>query len=167
MSTRDRSGPVATPFRPALDRLAAYQPPAAPPEQARPCRLAANESPCDTDAAIVLRERLTPFSEQVVIPTGAITTGAIAHHLGLLATTLGDYEEAEAHFQTAEAIHSRIGAPTLLARTRLEWARMLLARRQPGDAERGYDLLGRALATARELGLGNVERRAVALLQEV
>jgi hypothetical protein len=52
----------------------------------------------------------------------------------------------------------------LLARTRLEWARMLLARRRPEDADRARDLLDPALATARELGLGNVERRAVELL---
>src|SRR5256885_820790 len=45
VSTRDRSGPVATVFRPALERLAAHQPPAMPAGQERPCRLAANESP--------------------------------------------------------------------------------------------------------------------------
>jgi hypothetical protein len=41
---------------------------------------------------------------------------------------------------------------------------MLLTRRQPGDAERARQLLGQALDAARELGLGNVERRAVELL---
>ena len=41
---------------------------------------------------------------------------------------------------------------------------MLLVRRQAGDAERTLELLGQAIATARELGLGTVERRAVALL---
>ena len=41
---------------------------------------------------------------------------------------------------------------------------MLLARRQPGDAERARELLGQAMATARRLGLGNVERRAHELL---
>jgi hypothetical protein len=42
---------------------------------------------------------------------------------------------------------------------------MLLARRQPGDVDRARELLGQALAAARELGLTNVERRAVELLQ--
>jgi hypothetical protein len=41
---------------------------------------------------------------------------------------------------------------------------MLLVRRVPEDAQRAKDLLERALATARELGLANVERLAVALL---
>ena len=43
-------------------------------------------------------------------------------------------------------------------------ARMLFARRAPEDAQLARDLLGQALATARELGLANVEPRAVALL---
>lgn len=52
-----------------------------------------------------------------------------------------------------------------LARTRLEHARMLLDRRQAGDADQARELLGQALATARELGSANVERRAVELLR--
>jgi hypothetical protein len=52
----------------------------------------------------------------------------------------------------------------LLAHTRLEWARMLLARRQPADAERARELLGQAMATARELGLAKIEREAAGLL---
>jgi hypothetical protein len=36
----------------------------------------------------------------------------------------------------------------------------------PGDGERARTLLGEALATARDLGLGTVERRAGALLGE-
>jgi hypothetical protein len=52
-----------------------------------------------------------------------------------------------------------------LARARLGWARMLLARREDGDAARAGELLDQALAIARELGLANIERRAVALVQ--
>jgi hypothetical protein len=40
-----------------------------------------------------------------------------------------------------------------------------LTRRLPGDSERARELLGQALAAARELGLGNVERRGVELLK--
>ena len=61
MSTRDRSGPVATVFRPALERLAAHQPPAVPAEQERPCRLAANESPYA--ALPEVRQAITAASE--------------------------------------------------------------------------------------------------------
>jgi tetratricopeptide (TPR) repeat protein len=119
----------------------------------------------DTANAALLRERLEPYARQLALPAGGIANGAIAHYLGLLATTLGDHEEAEAQFRTAGTFHERIGAPSWLARTRLEWARMLLTRRQPGDADRARELLGQTLATARELGLAKVERDAVALLQ--
>jgi hypothetical protein len=41
---------------------------------------------------------------------------------------------------------------------------MLLRRTEPGDTERARDLRDESLATARELGLASVERRAVELL---
>jgi hypothetical protein len=78
------------------------------------------------------------------------------------AATLGRVDAADVHFSDAETLAQRMAAPTWLARTRLEWAFMLLGRRQPGDAERARDLLGRALAAAAELGLGGIERRAAA-----
>ena len=59
-----------------------------------------------------------------------------------------------------------VGTLCSLARTRLEWARTLLTRGEPGDREQAGLLLGQALATARDLGLGGVERQAVALLQK-
>ena len=70
-------------------------------------------------------------------------------------------------FTAADATNTSIPAPGWSARTRLEWARMLVTRRQTGDLERARHLLAEALATARELGLGNVERRAVTLLGEL
>ena len=90
--------------------------------------------------------------------------GPVAHYLGLLATTLDRYDEADTYYQQAAGIEERIGAPAWLARTRLEWARMLLARNGPGDAERGRNLVSQALETAQKLGLGTIERRAVELL---
>jgi len=99
------------------------------------------------------------------VPFTPWATPSVARHLGLLATTLGRYDEADTRFAAAAAIHHRIGAPHWLARTRLEWAHMLVARQQPGDEERARQLLRQALTAARELRLANVERRAVALLQ--
>jgi class 3 adenylate cyclase len=115
-----------------------------------------------------LRSKLEPYADQlVVVSLAGGVTGSVAFYLGLLSTTVGDWQQAEAHFAAAATTHERIGAPTWLARNRLEWARMLLARRGDGDAERARELLGQALGTARELGLSNVERRAVALLERV
>jgi hypothetical protein len=41
---------------------------------------------------------------------------------------------------------------------------MLLTRAKPGDTEQAHNLLQQALATARDRGLTNIERRAVELL---
>ncbi|MGH7752908.1 MAG: hypothetical protein ACREN5_08840, partial [Gemmatimonadales bacterium] len=117
----------------------------------------------DRARAAELHDQLALYPDQLPI-AGGVAVGAVAYHLGMLATTLGRFDEAESRFAAAAALHERTRAPTWLARTRLEGARMLLDRRQPGDAERARDLLGQALATARELGLGNVERRAAGLL---
>jgi hypothetical protein len=119
----------------------------------------------DRARAPVLFHLLEPYASQLALTAGG-ALGAVAHYLAILATTFGDFDEAERRFVDAAATHARIGAPTWLARTRLEWARMLINRAQPGDAERAREFLGQALETARELGLANVERRAVQLLKE-
>ena len=108
---------------------------------------------------------LEPYANQLVFTAGG-SLGAVSHYLAILATTFGDFDEAERRFADAAATHERIGAPTWLARTRLEWARMLINRGRPGDAEQARQLLGQTLTTARERGLANIERRTVQLLKE-
>jgi class 3 adenylate cyclase/tetratricopeptide (TPR) repeat protein len=117
----------------------------------------------DADQAAILYELLSPY-DHLIASHPLAWYGAFALHLGALSTTLGRYNDAEGHFSSAADIHERIAAPGALARTRLEWARMLLNRRHPGDPERARELLDRALATAREIGQANVERRAVEFL---
>jgi tetratricopeptide (TPR) repeat protein len=118
----------------------------------------------DAARGAVLYRLLALYAENID-ETGGMVAGSVAHYLGLLATILGYFDEADAHFAAASSTHARIGAPTWLARTRLEWAGMLLTRRAAGDVERARELLRQALATARELGLRSVERRAVILLR--
>jgi len=117
----------------------------------------------DRARAPMLFEMLEPYADQFVFTAGG-SLGAVAYYLAILASTSGDFDEAERRFADAAATHERIGAPTWLARTRLEWARMLITRGRPGDTEQARLLLGQALTTARELGLANIERRAVRLL---
>jgi class 3 adenylate cyclase/tetratricopeptide (TPR) repeat protein len=117
----------------------------------------------DRPRAETLRRLLAPHRGLIAHRLSA-ATGAIDHHLALLETTLNRLADADASFASAAAFHERLGAPAWLARTRLEWAQMLLSRQQPGDADRARELLGQALTMARELGLGNVERRVVPLL---
>jgi len=116
-------------------------------------------------SAPTLRSMLEPYADQlVVVAQGGAVSGSVAYYLGLLATTTTDWNDAEAYFTASAAIYERMGAPTWLARTQLEWGRMLLARGEPGDDKRADELLHRALGTARELGLPYVERSAASLL---
>jgi class 3 adenylate cyclase len=117
------------------------------------------------DCAPLLRPMLEDYADQFVLAAFAgHLGGSVSLYLGLLATTVGDWSDAEARFAAAAATHQRIRAPILLACTRLEWARMLLARAEPKDGDRADEFLHQALATARELGLAKIEREAVGLL---
>jgi len=117
----------------------------------------------DRAGARVLFDLLAPYASQIVFSNGG-SLGAVAHYLAVLAATFGDFDEAQSRFAVAATTHERIGAPIWLARTRVEWARMLLTRAKPDDTEQAHDLLAQALVTARERGLTNIERRAVELL---
>jgi tetratricopeptide (TPR) repeat protein len=118
----------------------------------------------DTDAAPRLEELLAPFADGMAVLSADIH-GSVSHHLGMVTTVLRRFAAAEAHFRTAVAVHERTGGPGWVARTRLEWARMLVRRAGPGDVAQARDLLAQALATAVDLGLGGLERQARALLE--
>ncbi|MBI1886651.1 MAG: AAA family ATPase [Chloroflexi bacterium] len=90
--------------------------------------------------------------------------GSVPHYLGLLATTMGRWREAQRHFEDALEMHEKMRSPPWLAHTRYEYARMLLARGEPGDREKAQALLSQALATARELGMQKVAAEAEALM---
>lgn len=155
--------------QPLLNRLAADEFRLLPKHFAWTTQLALTAEICASvgarEHATTLRSLLLPYRD-LLATTGGGATGAMAHHLGLLETVLERFDEADAHFAAAASRHAQIPAPAWLARTRLEWARMLLTRRQPGDDGRARELLGQALTTARDLGLGGVERQAIALIGE-
>jgi eukaryotic-like serine/threonine-protein kinase len=119
----------------------------------------------DVARAGELRDLLLPYAERnVVMVEGWACFGSAARPLATLAATLGQRDEAEAHFQAAIDFNSRLGARPWLARTELSYAQMLLARRPGGDAERAHDLLRNALATAHSLGMTTLAERAAASL---
>ena len=63
-------------------------------------------------------------------------------------------------------MNERLGARPWLARTQLDYARMLLRRDAAGDGERARGLLEAALATAREIGMAKVAADCESLLAE-
>jgi tetratricopeptide (TPR) repeat protein len=115
-------------------------------------------------AAARLVEQIEPWRDQIATSGTSIWNGSIAHGLGLALATNQRYDEAEEVFAQAATVHERIAAPLLLARTRLEWARLLGRRDRPGDRARACDLARAAHAVAADLGAGSIERGASALL---
>ena len=72
----------------------------------------------DRDAAAVLYPELAAHvGENVMVGHLVACYGAMDRYLGMTATVLGDWERAEAHFQTALALNTRLGARTWLAHT--------------------------------------------------
>ena len=117
------------------------------------------------EAAGHLYDRLVPWHDQVAFIYYG-TGGAVAHYLGMLATTLEHYEAGEAHFSEAIEIHTRLRAPYWIASTRIELSRLLLERKNSDDAARARQLLADALTTAAEFGFRNLQRRSSVLLDE-
>jgi len=114
----------------------------------------------DTARAAILYQLLRPYAGRtVVIGNATACYGAASRYLGMLATTMERWGEAERHFQDARAMNARMGARPWLAHTQHQYAAMLLARNQTGDHARAMALRFEALATARELGMRALEAR--------
>ena len=118
----------------------------------------------DADIAAAVYERLKPQAGRAN-PTWTVGGGLHDEALGILATTLGRYDVAEGHFEEAARLAGRLAAPAWLARTHLDWARMLTRRAAPGDAERARELAAQALAAAEELGMARVAAQARTVLK--
>ena len=118
----------------------------------------------DAERAEELRALLLPFAERCgVITFGFGLLGSIAHHLGLLATVLCDFKEADEHFRRALATHRRMATPPLVARTQIEYAAMLLGADLPGARDQAAELLAAGRATARRLDMAPLVARAAGL----
>jgi DNA-binding SARP family transcriptional activator len=110
-------------------------------------------------AAALLATLLAPWRDQLDF-TGISCNGSVARPLGLALATAGRFDEADGAFAQATAVHERIDAPIDLARTRVDWASMLMNRGAPGDPEKARTLLNAALKTADRLGLIAIKRQA-------
>ena len=108
----------------------------------------------DVRRAKPLYDLLLPYEDRnIVVGRGSWCLGSAARYLGLLATLLGRYDEAEAHFERALDMHRRMRATPWQAHTRYDLARMLFRRGFIGDAARAEELLNSALSIARETGM--------------
>ena len=118
----------------------------------------------DREVAELVRSELAPYSGTTVVVGYAIACyGAADRYLGMLDATLGDWAAAEAHFEAAMQLNRGMEAPTWLAHTAYEYARMLRARGDAGDAERANVLLREAETLAERSGMAALVQRIRAL----
>jgi len=122
----------------------------------------------DAARAPMLYQLLLPYAGRtIVLGTAIACCGSGDRYLGLLASTMGRWPEAQAHFEAALAMNERIGARVPLAHTRHDYAAMLVARGEAGDRERAAVLLQASLESAREMGMRALEERSAARLNEL
>jgi class 3 adenylate cyclase len=106
-----------------------------------------------------LRELILPFREHNAVLGISAFLGTVTHHLGVLSAVLGDLDGAVADLQVAVDRHRAMDARPWVALSQIELARVLDARRAPGDLDRAAELTAEAVDTAKVLELGSVRRR--------
>ena len=107
----------------------------------------------DRSRAATLYELLLPYEDFNQLKYPEICCGSTSRQLGLLATTMSRWQDAERHFETAIESNRRTGARPWLAHAQADHARMLQARGHAGDRESAVDLIALARTTYRELGM--------------
>jgi len=120
----------------------------------------------DSEKAFTLYRLLEPYQDRIDVFGGPVIFmyEPVSSHLGILATTMGQWAEAERHFQKALELEELMGFRPFLSLTHGELARMLVARNEPGDLDRAHSLLLDHRTVAEELGLGRWKRAARELL---
>jgi tetratricopeptide (TPR) repeat protein len=122
----------------------------------------------DTHGAAHLYQVLLPHAHLCVhLATATGFFGAVALYLGILATMLRRWPDAERHLQQALAVHERLRATPWVARTQLEYATMLHARGSPGDAERARAFIAAARSVAATLQMARISTRLDALASAI
>jgi DNA-binding SARP family transcriptional activator len=116
-------------------------------------------------AAELLYRRLLPWSNQIVA-VSAMIENAVSFYLGLLASELGEHEAADVHFSAALSLVESLGATFQIARTKLEWGRLLVTAPN-GDYRWADQLLQESRKAARQFGFERVGRDAERLLKEL
>jgi tetratricopeptide (TPR) repeat protein len=106
-----------------------------------------------SDAAAVLYDQLLPWAALNAVDVGEGFRGSVSRYLGLLAAMLGRHDDAVSHYRAAVEMNERMGGRPWLAHAQEEYARTLVARAAPGDAERAEALLQQATSTYEELGM--------------
>jgi DNA-binding SARP family transcriptional activator len=107
----------------------------------------------DLDGAAAVYGSLAPWAHLNAADHPEGMRGSVAGYLGMLASIMRRWTDAERHFEDSLAANERMGLRTCLAHTEYEYARMLVERAEPGDAKRAEAHLASAKALSDEIGL--------------
>lgn len=110
------------------------------------------------DGAELLYELLLPYRDlAIVVGNASVCLGAAARFLGQLASLMGRWDDAEAHFRRAMELDARMAARTWLPHSQFQYSRMLFRRGRPGDTASANELLDAAAKAASDLGLRGLQ----------
>jgi tetratricopeptide (TPR) repeat protein len=115
-------------------------------------------------SAIVYRQ-LKPYKNRLVVfGYGVGSWGSVSRLLGILATTMSRWAEAEEHFQTALARETRSRIQPWVAWTLLAYARMLVIQGRISDRDRATELATAAQEIGSALGMTRLSDEAAQLI---
>jgi class 3 adenylate cyclase len=118
----------------------------------------------DARRAEILYRILIPYKDlTITVNDGALCAGSASLSLGELSAAMSRWDEAEAHYVEAITMNERIGARPWLARSRLQYAEMLLTRDQPGDRQNILEQVDQAFPILQEVGMKGFLEKALAL----
>lgn len=118
----------------------------------------------DAGRAAVLYEQLLPFAGRLMVVNSALAcSGVGTRFLGVLATTMGHWRDAESHLHHALEFHRRRGMRPWVAQTLYDYARMLAARDAPAFPAAAVAALREAGELADALGMAGLATKVAAL----
>jgi tetratricopeptide (TPR) repeat protein len=114
----------------------------------------------DTEAAQTIYDFMLEYKD-MTITAGVATVcfGAASRYLGMLSATLGDFEEAAAHFEHALEMNAATGSRPWLAHAQAEYADLLNKTGSKKALQRASSLSAQAWATAAELDMVRLKKR--------
>jgi ATP/maltotriose-dependent transcriptional regulator MalT len=115
----------------------------------------------DKRHAASLYDLMRPFAgRNVTLHMGMAAYGPVSRYLGLLASTLERWSDADRHFEDALTMSSRMGALPCLVRTRYDYAVALLGRPgSNGQRARALEMLAEAHTLAEQLEMRRLAER--------
>jgi hypothetical protein len=120
----------------------------------------------DPSWSAIVYNQLKPYGNRLVVfGYGVGSWGSVSRSLGILATTMSRWTEAEEHFKTGLALEMRSGMKPWAAWTLLAYARMLVTRGRIADRDRAVELASEARRIGSELGMAGLNNAALELLE--